>query len=144
MSHDTTITLEFSFKGNTYKPSLSIDLEKWMRDGGNPDQLHHLLAESIGFGPYSHEYAVLMMSEIEFSSDDEWVEQFIDQGRLDLNACKAAWHEQQESNAVIRIAEKHLSSDQLKDPAIRQALIACYRSGQQKPQKKIMAEDFFL
>ena len=144
MSHMITISLTFSFKGNTYTPSISIDLDQWMQRGANIDELHHQLAESIGYGPYSHEYDVLMMSDIEFSSDDEYVKQYINQTMLDIKGYKAAWHEQQITSKVMQIAEKHLSSDQLKDAAIRQALIACYRSGQQKPQKNIMTEDFFL
>jgi len=141
-NHTITISLQFCFRGQTFNPSLQVDLDHWMqRSDGNPDELHHHLAESIGFGPYSYEYDVLMMSEIEFSSDVDWIQKYIHQGRLDIPACNAEWQEKQILNRVLPIAEKHLSQEVLNgNPEITQALIESYRSGQMNPNKRIMRE----
>lgn len=145
MSQTLDISLVFSFRGETFHPRTSIDFNHWMHNGGNPEQLHHMLAESIGFGPYSHEYDVLMMSDIEFSSSSEWINQFIIENKLDFRAIEIAWREQQVLNRVMPIAEKLLDGDLLEEnPVIIQALVECYQSGQLNPDKQPLNEEFYL
>jgi len=142
---DTTISLQFCFRGETFTPTLLIDMGEWLSRGAHPEALYHLLAESLGCGPYSYEYDVLMMREIEFSPEKAWIQKHIDHGKLNITACHSEWQEQQILNIVLPIAEKHLSHALLNEhPSIRDALVESYRSGQLNSNKMMINEEFRL
>lgn len=128
-------SLSFDFRGQSFQPSIAIDLHTLISKQQQLDNLHDLLAASIGLDSYRHEYDVLMMEEIVFSEPTGLACEFISDGHLDFDAFSDAWHQQHILFAIQPIAERHLNiSDLLQYPDIQQALIESYKAGQQNPQ----------
>ena len=61
MSDQITIGLEFSFRGETFTPSLRIGLNELVKRAHDETGLHDLLAHSMGLDAYTYQYDVLLM-----------------------------------------------------------------------------------
>ncbi len=126
-----TASLQFDFRGQTFKPSITVDLDALMQRQGDLNDLHDMLASSIGLDPYRHEYDVMLMHEITFSEPSGLVTDFFMDGRLNFDGFAEAWQKQKALRALEPIARKHLGIIDLdQHPDIRNALLESYRSGQ--------------
>jgi len=126
-----TASLSFDFRGQTFKPAIEVDLHQVLSTQQDLNNLHHLLAASIGLDVYRHEYDVLIMQEIIFSQATGLAREFISDGKLDFNSFIAVWQQQQVLSAIHPIAQQHLDiSDLSQHENIRKALIASYQAGQ--------------
>jgi len=131
MKSTATASLEFDFRGQRYKPAISIDLDAIMQRQGNLNGLHDLLATSIGLDSYTHEYDVLIMEEIIFSEATGLACQFIHEGRFNFDGFIGVWETQKILSIIHPIAEKHLNiSDNSHHKNIEKALIESYKAGQ--------------
>jgi len=133
---ETTVTasLSFDFRGQCFKPSITIDLHSLILKQQHLNNLHDLLAASIGLDAYRHEYDVMVMEEIVFSKPTGLACDFVSDGYLDFDAFIKAWHQQQILSTIQPIAEQYLNiSDLTQHKEIRQALIESYQTGQKNP-----------
>jgi len=131
-----TASLQFDFRGQTFKPSITVDLDVLMQKQGDLSGLHDMLASSIGLDPYRHEYDVMLMHEITFSEPSGLASDFFMDGRLNFEGFVEAWQKQKALRALEPIARKHLGIIDLdQHPDIRDAMLESYRSGQMTHRK---------
>jgi len=134
MNHPTKNTaiasLQFDFRGQTFRPTIKVDMDALMQ---RQEDIHHLydrLAASIGLDAYRHEYDVMVLETICFSEPSGLVGNFITDGCLDFDAFAEAWLQQQVLNTLQPIARKHLGIENLEHhPDLRNALIESYHAG---------------
>jgi hypothetical protein len=130
-----TISLTFCFKGETYTPRTTIDLDALMEAAGELPCFYNYLAEVSHISPYSYEHDVMMMEELEFESAEGLAANHLHGDTFDSEAFQAAWHEQKLLANLQAIAARHMGVDDLPaQPQLQQALVAAYRLGRHEPR----------
>ena len=130
MSNKVTASILFSFKGQTLTPSVELDLDQQMQAGGKLPDLYPLIARANGYDMYSYEYEMMQAEEIQFSQPEGLIADFIQDGKLDIEAFESAWHTQQILDKLQRIASEHLNIDDLQQhPDVQTALLEAYKIG---------------
>jgi len=137
MKNTIVASLQFDFRGNSFNPVISVDLDVLMQRQGELNDLYDMLAVSIGLDAYRHEYDVMVMQEIIFSEPFGLVSDFVTAGKLNFDAFIEAWKKQKALKAIQPIARKYLDiSDLDQHPDIRSALLESYLSGKKTIQNK--------
>ena len=86
MKNIVTASIKFSFKGVNHNASLTLDLNDYMRTSGIFPNLYPLIAKENNFDMYSYEYEMMQSEEIIFTGPSGLVENFITDGKLDIDA----------------------------------------------------------
>lgn len=129
MKNRITYSLPFSFKGETFTPRCTIDLDEHMELGSIPCLYTHLANENR-IDIYSHEYDVMMMGELVFEEAEGVAAEFIHDGHFDSEGFQARWHEVQLHNDLQSVAAQHMGIEMLDtDSDLKKALAAAYRLG---------------
>ena len=132
MNNSVTAYIEFSFKGKTYSPSLSINLDEFLQAHGSIPSLYPLIANNNGFDLYSYEYEMMEAEPLQFRDAQGMVSDFITDGELDIAAFEKAWHEQQLAEELLAVANRNMGIKNLhENPELKQALLEAYRLGQE-------------
>lgn len=135
MKNIVTISVEFSFKGKTLSPSLTMDLDVLLQQTGHLPSFYQLLASENGFDLYSYEYEMMQAEPLQFSNAQGRVSDFITTGELDIPAFETAWHEDQIQAELLSIAQKNLGiADFSKNPELKQALFESFQLGHRSRQ----------
>jgi hypothetical protein len=130
MGNMLTVTVEFSYQGETHTLSSTLDLDVLMTQRGGLPDFYDWLAEQHGIGPYSYQYEVLLSEEMLFSDAQGMAAEFLGDGRFDAEGFMARWHREQVVNVLQPIAVRELGvSDLAAEPALLRALTAAYRLG---------------
>ncbi len=130
-SIDAEVT--FDFQGIRHTPTVTVNLHRMMSRQHPDDSLYiyDLLAASIGMDQYRHEYDVMLMHPIRFSNPVGLACDFIQGTAFDFEGFADRWEQQQALHQVEPIAKSIMSISNLEQhPELRDALIACYRKGQ--------------
>jgi hypothetical protein len=132
MKNLVTVYIEFSFRGKTHSPELSIDLDEFLQTHGSLPSLYPLIASHNDFDLYSYEYEMMQAEPLQFRGAQGQVADFITDGELDIIAFEAAWHENQVVEKLLAVANKHMGIKNLhENPELKQALLAAYQLGQE-------------
>jgi hypothetical protein len=134
-----TITLPFSFKGKTFEPNCRINLDELMEKGSIPCLYTHLANENH-INIHSHEYDVMMMSEMEFSDVTGMATRFIHDGKFDIEGFESEWKEKKLDSQLQQIVNRHVNqADVEQHPRLKQMLTEAYRLGRESTgiEKKI-------
>ena len=133
MSDRVTLTIRYSFRGETHAPSVTLDLDQAMRgDGKLPDFLH-ALAKANDIDPYSYDYEMLPFGEFTYSDAEGLAADCIDGDRFDCEKFEQRWREREVFEAVSRIAREHLGIERLEpDSAEARALLTAVEYGRRK------------
>ncbi|PWB57835.1 MAG: hypothetical protein C3F18_03560 [Nitrosomonadales bacterium] len=130
MKNSIDAHVEFSFKGETYAPSATIDLDDLLEHHGSLPQIHALLAEKHGIDTYSYLYEVMQETEIIFSNAEGLAAEFLINGEFDMETFAARWQENRILGQLQAIALRELGVDHLdRHPALKNALFQAYRLG---------------
>lgn len=130
MSNCIDASIEFSFKGESYSPTATIDLDVMMEKSGKLPDLHRTLALQHNIDTYSYLYEVMESHEIHYANATGLAVQCLFDGRFDLQAFETLWRESHEAAGLADIASKQLGIEDLNnEPKIKQALLAAYRLG---------------
>jgi len=130
MKNSIDATVTFSFKGETYTPSTTIDLDALMRRHGSLPHLYALLATANGIDTYSYLYEVMEQSPIRFVNAQGAVADFIDNEELDIEGFQEHWQRDGIIDVLQSIASRELSIDDLeKHPELKKALLEAYDCG---------------
>ena len=130
MKNSVVASVEFCFKGESYAPSLPVDLDKVMRNQGELDRLHHSIAVANGISAYSYEYEMMLAEDISFSEPTGMACEFFHDGVFDLDGFSARWEEESILEKVRPIAEQCVGVTDLDaKPKLKASLIAAYRAG---------------
>ncbi|MGM0593430.1 MAG: hypothetical protein ACQETD_02745 [Pseudomonadota bacterium] len=133
MGNSVEVTTQFDFKGETYRPSVVIDLDQVMQADGRLPDCYQLLAQSCGIGPYSYEYEVLESSPLSFVRPQGLAEAFLQGEQFDFQGFRQCWLREQNVAALAAIAEERLGVSSLaQEPALREALLEAYELGRQQ------------
>lgn len=130
MKSSIEISAQFDFRGETFTPVITLDLDRLMQNGAVMPDYYQLLANENGIGLYSYEYEVLEASELHFSDAQGLAADFVESGNFDLEGFRRRWLEQRELETLAAIAQRHLGVDELaQQPSLRDALLEAYRLG---------------
>jgi len=112
-NNSVTASLQFDFRGQTFTPSIQVDLDQFMLRRHEIHTLYDMLGASIGLDSYRHEYDVMIMQNICFSEPAGLVSEFVKDGRLDFDGFSNAWQNARLLDAIRPVAKKHLGIDDL-------------------------------
>lgn len=127
-----TISVQFDFKGENFKPSATIDLDQHMAQYGQLPDFHQWLAKANHIDPYSYQYEVLESCELEFSNITGLASDFLKDHHFDTTGFQQQWFAQQRLQQVQEIARRHLSVENLEDNhELKAALLEAYNAGKE-------------
>lgn len=130
MKSSIEISAQFDFRGETFTPVITLDLDRLMQSGAVMPDYYQLLANENGIGLYSYEFEVLESSELRFSDAQGLAADFVENGNFDFEGFRRRWLEQRELETLTAIAQRHLGVDELaQQPSLREALLEAYRLG---------------
>lgn len=122
--------LEFSFKGEHYTLSTTLNLDALPLDEDALPDFHHLLAQANGIDTYSYLYEVMESCDLEFSNAVGIAAECLHDGVFDVACFQARRCAQLETAILAPIARRLLQVDNLdSQPALKQALLEAYHTG---------------
>jgi len=128
-----TVSTQFDFKGESYAPTATVELDQLMAQYGKLPDFHQWLAAKSGIDPYSYQYEVLESCELEFSAPCGLAKSFFQDGWFDRHGFEQCWHEQQQLHGLQEIARRYLAIEDLaQQPALKEALLAAYMLGRKE------------
>lgn len=134
MNNRLTVTIEFSYKGETFAFSADIDLDECMEQLNTIPDLHDLIARRNGIDAYSYQYEVLTSEDLQFSEVEGFVAEYIHDSEFDAEGFAARWREERIGMIAAGIAQRVMGiADLAAQPALKQALLEAYRAGQAAP-----------
>ena len=130
MTNKITASVEFSFKGEVYTPSMELDLDVLMQGHNTLSTLHDMLAKENNIDSYSYEYEMLIAEPILFSQAQGLAKQFLHNTNFDLAGFEQQWHEQQVLTILARSIKQELDIEDLdQHPALKKVLLTAYELG---------------
>ena len=127
-------TVNFSFKGETYNLTTTIDLDNVMQGDGHVPNIHLLLARQNDIDTYSYLYAAMESHPVRYSNANGIAIECLIDDRFDQVKFYHLWHENKVLKILQGIASEHLNMDDLEQQAdIKTALMAAYEAGKQHP-----------
>ena len=130
MKNKIDATVTFSFKGETYTLSSTIDLDALMVQSGSLLHLYALLARENGIDTYSYLYEVMEQSPIRFVNAQGVVADFVDNEVLDVEGFQKQWQQSKVVDLLQSIASRELNIDDLENhPELKNALLEAYDCG---------------
>jgi hypothetical protein len=133
MSNCIRISLEFSFKGETFAPSAVIDLDGLGDHPQEPDW-HALLAKAAGIDTHSYAYEVMQQAELQFSGATGFAAGHLHKDGFDYPGFVSSRRRSVIPERLREIAREVLGVDDLDEqPALAEALLQAYRFGGHSP-----------
>ncbi|MCW8932238.1 MAG: hypothetical protein OQL19_18640 [Gammaproteobacteria bacterium] len=136
MNNSITISITFSFKGDTFTPSLKIDLDAMMKRwngamiGNELESIYPHLAASINIDTYSYAYEVMQASEPEFSEPTGLAEKHLKETHFNFQTFYDDWLYHKNLLIIQEIAESRLGITELdQQPKLRDALFEALEAG---------------
>lgn len=122
--------IEFSFKGETYSLTSTIDLDRLLAQHDAFPDLHAMLAQAHGIDTYSYLYEVMQEEEISFDNAQGIAADFVVDGVFDQAAFAADWQAHQVLALLQPIATRELGiADLDQHPATKNALVQAFNLG---------------
>jgi hypothetical protein len=130
MANSIDAHIEFSFKGETYSLSSTLNLDRILDKYVTPPSLHHVLAIEHGINTYSYLYEVMEEEEIRFDNPQGRAAEFLHDGVLDLEGYAATRGESELLDSLQAIALREMGIENLGEhPELKRALIQAYQLG---------------
>ncbi|MCF6207986.1 MAG: hypothetical protein L3J61_01170 [Ghiorsea sp.] len=133
MKHSVTIGVDFCFKGESFSPCITIDLDAHFQAQKDIGYIYDQLGKSIGLDVYRHEYDVMVMQDLRCKKAEGIAAQHVKDGQIDWQSLEEAWRQAFDLEMLKPIANKFFNVESLADePKLAAALLAAYRAGQDK------------
>lgn len=133
LSNSIEVSVEFSFKGENYSPSATIDLDEMMEKGRELADLHSFLATLHDIDTYSYMYEVMESQDIEFKNAKGLATECLSNGHFDIQKFQQLWQQLQELAVIGEIAKQHMHIDDLDQHSeLKAALLAAYEAGKKE------------
>lgn len=130
-----TISVPFSFKGESFTPSCRVDLDALLLKHGELPCLYTHLANVCDIDPYSYEFDVMVMGGMLFEHAEGLAAEFAQEGEFDREGFEARWREVRLHEQLEAIAARHMGIDSLNEaPEVKSALMAAWQLGQSERQ----------
>lgn len=134
MRNRFTVTIEFSFRGETFELKAEVDLDEYMQQQDAIPPLHDIVAKRNRIDPYSYQYEMLLSEELQFSQVEGFAADYLHGNEFDAEGFAARWREERVHIITAQIARHVMGIDDLTtQPALKQALLEAYRAGQAAP-----------
>jgi hypothetical protein len=133
MKNTVIVQVNFSFKGENFTPSITIELDDFVKHSGNFSSLYSKIAQQNKIDTYSYAYEIMEASELTFHSARGNVIEFIVDGKCDLDAYRESLIQTNRLIELEKIASEVLGIADFtaKDnDDIKEALSRAYRAGQ--------------
>lgn len=122
--------IEFSFRGESYDLSSTLDLDRVLEKYLTLPSLHIVLAIEHGIDTYSYLYEVMQEEEIRFDNAQGMAAEFLKDGVFDLEGYTAHWGEHLRIAPLQVIAQQEMGIDDLdRHPQLKSALLRAYQLG---------------
>lgn len=132
MKNCVDVKTEFSFKGEDYLCSATLNLDELLQQHDDLPVIHELLAHQHGIDTYSYLFEVMLEADLEFSNPQGLVAAYMKDGTLDLEALDWDWNKHKAQLEVQAIAaEKMGIADLGAHPELQRALLEAYQQGKQ-------------
>lgn len=130
MKNTIDVHVEFDFKGESYSPSATIDLDSFLESNRSFPLCHAILADENGIDTYSYLYEAMQQTEIQFDNAQGLAAEFLKDGIFDEAAFIAKWHANRAVQLLQPIVKRELGIDDLEQHAgLKNALIQAYELG---------------
>jgi hypothetical protein len=130
MKNSIDAQIEFSFKGETYSLSSSIDLDELIELEQSFPSFHAILARDNNIDTYSYLYEVMLETEIRFDHAQGIAADFLRDGDFNREAFMAAWQENRTLDLLQPIAARELGiADLDQHQGLKNALVQAYKLG---------------
>ena len=122
--------IEFSFKGESYDLTSTLDLDRVLEKYLPLPSLHIVLAVEHGIDTYSYLYEVMQEEEIRFDNAQGMAADFLKDGVFDLDGYTAHWGESHRIAPLQIIAQQEMGIEDLdRHPQLKSALLRAYQLG---------------
>ena len=122
--------IEFSFKGENYELSSTLDLDHVLDKYLDLPSLHVVLAVEHGIDTYSYLYDVMLVEEIRFDNPQGLATEFLLDGVFDMDAYAAKREQSQALTSLQVIALQEMGVEDLEQqPHLKNALFRAYQLG---------------
>jgi len=130
MKNTIKAQVDFSFRGETYHPSIELDLDQFVAQNSDFTTLHQTIAQANNIDTYSYLFEVMEATPIQFSDATGLAADYLQDNQFDFAGFSQALKDKQLSQALNSIAQKTLNTDDIdKQPELKAALIAAYQLG---------------
>ncbi len=122
--------LEFSFKGETFSLSSTLDLDRLVEQDGDLPSIHALLAAQHGIDTHSYLYEVMQEEPVRFDHAQGAAAEFLNGEEFNLADYAARWQDRAVFASLQAIAQRELGvTDLNQQPRVRNALLHAYHLG---------------
>jgi hypothetical protein len=123
--------IEFSFRGESYDLSSTLDLDRVLEKYLTLPSLHLVLAIEHGIDTYSYLYEVMQEEDIRFDNAQGIAADFLnDDGIFDLDGYTTHWGESHRIAPLQIIAQQEMGIEDLdQHPQLKSALLRAYQLG---------------
>ena len=127
MSNSVRVSATFSFRGETHRPEMMLDLDVFLAKKESLSSIYPMLANANGINAYSYEYEILEMTPLHFDQPTGLVTDHVRDGQLDLEGFRATASQQSVLKRLEDIAMSNMSIAGLDDvPGLRKTLLTIY------------------
>jgi hypothetical protein len=131
MPNSIDARVEFSFKGEDYLCSATLDLDELLQQHDDLPVIHELLAQKHGIDTYSYLFEVMLVADIEFSNPQGLALRYMKDGEFDFVALDDDWTRNKALMQVRLIAAAEAGITDLEQhPALQRALLTAYNFGE--------------
>lgn len=133
MKNTIDAKVSFSFKGEEYNPSMTIDLDEVMKTSEGLPNLYSVLARKNEIDTYSYLYEVMEASDLVFENPKGLAEECVSGNEFDINKFEVLWRNHLEQAKLQSIAKKHMGIDDPElQPGLMAALMEAYQAGKKE------------
>jgi|UPI00036A6E20 hypothetical protein len=135
MKNTLTYSIPFSFKGQQFAPTCTLDLDACMVATAGLPCLYQHLANTNKISVYSHEYDVMMMGDLNVVSAQGYAAEYFNDEGLDTEGFKSRWLAEQLHQMMADIALQQMGVTHLDAvKGLKEALLAAYQLGRSSPE----------
>ncbi|MDZ4202268.1 MAG: hypothetical protein U1C96_09020 [Gallionella sp.] len=122
--------IEFSFKGESYDLSSTLDLDHVLEKYLTIPSLHIVLAIEHSIDTYSYLYEVMQEEDIRYDNAQGMAADYLKDGVFDLEGFTALWSENHLTAPLQIIAQQEMGIEDLEQhPQLKSALLRAYHLG---------------
>ena len=133
MQNSVDVRTEFSFKGEDYLCSATLDLDELFSQHADLPVIHELLAHKHDIDTYSYLFEVMLEAELEFSNPQGLAVRYMKDDEFDLEALDSDWESHKVRKLTQQIAAQEMDITDLdQHPGLQRALLAAYRLGRHR------------
>tara|TARA_R110002050_G_scaffold57423_5_gene129302 strand:- start:223329 stop:223733 length:405 start_codon:yes stop_codon:yes gene_type:complete len=130
MVNKITASITFNFKGETFTPSLELDLDTLMQRYNAIPPLHETLAAENNIDIYSYQYEILLVQDIQFSDAKGDAASFLNEDKFDRVAYEQFWFQKNILNHLQKIINTELGLDDIaQHPKLIHVMLAAFQYG---------------